>query len=61
MSEDINLDPHVIMETLFARITKDISDASKYLSVVELTGVLYICLQDVSLQAFQHAPKQPTK
>ena len=51
---DKKIDPRVIMETLHSRIAKDVSDASKHLSAVELVGVLYTILQDVTMQGLYH-------
>lgn len=37
---EVNLDPSVVLATLYERVTRDVLDSQKYLSVTDIIGVL---------------------
>ena len=51
MTEKLKLDPHVVCETLYDRVSKDVADASEHLTIHEIAGILYMILTQVTNSA----------
>lgn len=49
-SEKLDINPSVILNTVHQRIIKDLSDASKYVSLLTLVGMLELIKSDMTMQ-----------